>query len=103
MMTAAEFRGIALSFDGVSEQPHFDRVAFKAKRIFASIAPDQKSANLLLTAEDQQLRCAIHAGALSPVANKWGQRGWTTLDLGSADLELANSTLHAAWLNGVKK
>jgi hypothetical protein len=102
MMTAAEFRDIALSFDGVSEQPHFDRVAFKAKRIFASLSPDQLSANVLLTPDDQLLRCAIHPGIVSPIANKWGQRGWTTLVLGNADLGLARSALHAAWLNGVR-
>jgi hypothetical protein len=103
MMTAAEFRDIALSFDGVSEQQHFDRVAFKAKRIFASIAPDQKTSNLLLSLEDQQLRCTIHATVLSPIPNKWGQRGWTTLNLATADVGLAYSVLHAAWLNGTKK
>jgi hypothetical protein len=103
MMTTAEFRDIALSFEGVSEQAHFDRLAFRAKRIFASIAPDHKSANLLLTPEDQQLRCAIHSISLSPIPNKWGQRGWTTLDLFSADLGLVHSVVHAAWLNGIKK
>jgi hypothetical protein len=102
MITAAQFRDIAPSFNGVSDQPHFDRVAFKAKRIFASIAPNRKSVNLLLTPDEQQLRCAIHSGALSPVANKWVQRGWTTLDLISADLILVNSVVHAAWLNGAK-
>jgi hypothetical protein len=103
MMTAAEFRNIALSFDGVSEQPHFDRVAFKAKRIFASIAADQKTSNLLLSLEDQKLRCTIHSTVLSPVPTKWGERGWTTLNLATADVVLAHSVLHSAWLNGNKK
>ncbi len=40
---------------------------------------------VLVIPKDQQLRCALHPGALSPVANKWGHRGWTTLDLGGGN------------------
>ena len=35
--TAADFRRIALSLDGTSEAPHFDRQAFKV-RIYATLA-----------------------------------------------------------------
>ena len=36
MADAADFRRIALSFEGAGEYPHFDRRAFKARVTFAT-------------------------------------------------------------------
>ncbi len=44
MATAKDFRRVALSLDGTTEAPHFDRVAFKVRRMYTT--PDSgKSAN----------------------------------------------------------
>ncbi|MGD9769345.1 MAG: hypothetical protein AB7U62_17055 [Pseudolabrys sp.] len=45
MATAAQLRKIALSLDGTTEAPHFDRAAFKVKRIYVTLAADRKTAN----------------------------------------------------------
>jgi len=37
---------IALNLPGAVSAPHFDRTAFKVKRIFATLAADGLSANL---------------------------------------------------------
>jgi hypothetical protein len=38
MATAADFRRIALSLEGTSEAQHFDRRAFRARVIYATLA-----------------------------------------------------------------
>ncbi len=49
MVTAKEFRALALSFPESVEAPHFDRASFRVRgKIFATIAPDGKSGMLKL-------------------------------------------------------
>jgi hypothetical protein len=43
MATAKDLRRIALSLDGTTEAPHFDRTAFKVRRIYATLAADGES------------------------------------------------------------
>jgi hypothetical protein len=59
MVDAAGFRRIALSFPGASERPHFDRIAFRARVTFATLAPDGATANLKLAPDQQALKCAV--------------------------------------------
>src|SRR5262245_9230817 len=47
MATAYDLRRIAMSLDGTVEAPHFDRVAFKVARIYATLPPDGLTANLM--------------------------------------------------------
>jgi hypothetical protein len=99
-ITGSEFRRLALSYEGVVEVAHFERTAFRARRIFASLAADQKTANLYLTPEEQEFRCSVLPDAFSPVANKWGARGWTEVDLGKLAREDLEPALKVAWTNG---
>src|SRR3954471_22061144 len=75
MATAKDLRAIALSLEGTTEAPHFDRAAFKVKRIFATLASDGKSANLMLTPDEQEFKCMMAPDAFAPVPNAWGKRG----------------------------
>ena len=45
MSTSADLRRLAVSLEGTTEAPHFDRTALKAKRIYVTLAPDGKTAN----------------------------------------------------------
>ena len=67
MADAADFRRIALSFDGASEYAHFDRCAFKARVTFATLAPDETSANIKFAPDEQALKCAVSPDAFSPL------------------------------------
>ncbi|WP_109353972.1 MmcQ/YjbR family DNA-binding protein [Sphingorhabdus sp. EL138] len=96
----SELRKIALSMDGVTEKPHFDRAAFKVKRNFATLAPEKTTVNLLFLPEEQELRCEMYPSCFEPVPNKWGERGWTIMYLNRVDIDIARSAEHAAWLNG---
>ncbi len=97
MADAADFRRIALALPGATEVPHVDRRAFKARITFATLAPDELTANLRFTAEDQEFRCTtiLHGFALVP--GGWGRMGWTQLTLAALDQDQLTSALAAAW------
>ena len=73
--TARDFRRIALSLDGATEAPHFDRAAFKVKRIYATLAADGKTANLKLDPDEQEFKCMLAPEVFAPVPNAWGKTG----------------------------
>lgn len=103
MVTADDFRRLALACPGVSEAPHFDRVAFRARIIFASLAADGKTANVLFTPDQQMLKCQVASKVFAAVANKWGQQGWTTVSLEAATLDDLEDALRLAHGNGCGK
>lgn len=45
MVAGADLRRLALSLEGTTKAPHFDRVAFKVARIYVTLAADGKTAN----------------------------------------------------------
>ena len=95
-MDVQTFRDVALSFTNTEEIDHFDKRAFRARRIFASLARDG-SANLLLTPDQQEFYINLHSNVLRRVPNKWGDRGWTRLSLERADTDLVRHLLSLAW------
>lgn len=96
-MTGDQFRALALSFDGATAAPHFDRTAFKVHRTFATLAADGASANILLTPDEQAHYAGLQPDAFRRVANKWGDQGWTTVTLASVDPALLRTALKSAW------
>lgn len=96
MVTVAAARKLALSFPDVVEQPHFERTSFRAPKIFATMIEDEASLNLMLDPGQQADACARHA-AFSPVPNKWGERGATTVDLASVPLQELERAMEQAY------
>lgn len=96
-MTGHEFRTLALSFAGTIAAPHFDRTAFKVRRTYATLAADERSANLLLTPEEQEFYSGLNPAGIRRVANKWGDQGWTTVTLAEVDAALMCDVLAKAW------
>ena len=103
MATAKDFRRIALSLEGTTEAPHFDRAAFKVRRIYATLAADGKSGNLMLTPDEQALKCAVAPEAFSPIPNAWGVRGATTAKLSALTATELRDALTMAWRHAPTK
>lgn len=101
MAAAVDLRRIALSLDGTSEAPHFDRAAFRVKRIYATLAADGKTANLKLTPAEQEFKCMLAPEVFAPVPNAWGRQGWTTLTLAQATVADVRAALEMAWAHAV--
>jgi hypothetical protein len=97
MSTKADLRRIALSLEGTTEAPHFDRIAFRVARIYATLAPDGRTANLKFTPDEQELKCLVAADAFAPVPNAWGRQGWTTATLSKLTATELRGALEMAW------
>ena len=101
MATAADLRRIALSLTGTTEAPHFDRVAFKAARIYATLAADRLTANLKFSPDEQEFKCMLAADVFAPVPNAWGKQGWTTVTLAAVKVAELRDALETAWRHAV--
>jgi hypothetical protein len=103
MSTAAEFRRIALSLEGTTEAPHFDRRAFRVARIYVTLAPDGKTANFKFVPDEQELKCTVAPDAFTPIANAWGRQGWTTATLSKLTAAELRNALEMAWRHALPK
>jgi len=97
MATAADLRRIALSLTGTTEAPHFDRIAFKVARIYATLAADRLTANLKFSPDEQEFKCMLAPDAFAPVPNAWGKQGWTTVTLAAVKVAELRHALETAW------
>lgn len=97
MSTAKDLRRIALSLEGTLEAPHFERTAFRVRRIYATLAPDRKTANFMFTPEQQEFKCMMAPEAFAPIPNAWGKRGATTAILAKLTNAELEDALRIAW------
>jgi hypothetical protein len=103
MADAASFRRIALALPGVAEYPHFDRRAFKARVTFATLAPDELTANIKFAPDEQALKCAVAPDAFTALDNAWGRRGWTQATLAALSEAELRAALEMAWRHSAAK
>jgi hypothetical protein len=103
MADAALFRRIALSLEGVGEYPHFDRRAFKARVTFATLAPDERTANIKFAPDEQALKCTVAPDAFAALDNAWGRRGWTCATLAALSEAELKAVLEMAWRHAAPK
>lgn len=101
MATADDLRRIALSLEGTTEAPHFDRAAFRVKRIYATLAADGRTANLKFTPDEQEFKTMMAPDVFRAIDNGWGRQGWTTIDLAAAGEDELRAALAMAWAHGV--
>jgi hypothetical protein len=94
----ARARALALSLDGVSETPHFERAAFRTPRkIFATLARDGSDLNLVFDPDLRDFYCEQAPGAFAPLPGGWGRMGATRCDLAAVDEATLQSALAAAY------
>jgi hypothetical protein len=103
MATANDLRRMALTLPGTEEAPHFDRTAFRVARIYATLAPDRRSANFKFTPEDQKFKCMLAPEAFAPVPNAWGRQGWTTATLKNLSKDELRNALETAYAHALPK
>jgi hypothetical protein len=103
MANGKDLHRIALSFDGTTEAPHFDRAAFKVARIYATLAADGRTANLKFSPDEQEFKCMLAPEAFAPVGGGWGKQGWTTATLSALSVAELRDALETAWQHAVPK
>jgi hypothetical protein len=82
-MTPNEFRKLALSFPKAIESAHMHHPDFRiAGRIFATLGyPDERSAMVKLSVEEQKEFVRNHPGVFTPVKGAWGRQGATNIQV----------------------
>ena len=97
-MTVDDFRRIALSQPGASEQSHMGHPDFRAGgKIFASLGyPDDSWAMVKLTPDEQRIYMQQAPEVFRPAAGAWGRAGSTQVILARADEDLVGAALRSA-------
>jgi hypothetical protein len=103
MATGKDLRRVALSLEGTTEARHFDRTGFRVRRIYVTLAADEKTANFMFTPEQQEFKCMMAPDAFSPVPNAWGRRGATTAILSELTIAELEDALRTAWVRAASK
>ena len=98
-MTAADFRRIALSLEGVEEYSHAGLPAFRVGgRKFATLASRAGGyGNLMLTLEQQAAFVEEAPDIFLPIPGGWGRMGHTHIRLAAANQDVLAGALRTAW------
>jgi hypothetical protein len=87
MISAAQFRKLALAFPEVEEKSHFEQPDFRVRnKIFAGLSQDHAQGTLKLTPELQAMVMSAEPDVFIPAAGAWGRSGWTRIVLAKAEL-----------------
>lgn len=95
--TDTAFR-LAISFPGVTDNPHFDKTAFKVnKKIFSTLDIPHKRIMVKLPLIEQSVFCKIDPQIIYPVPGSWGAQGATFIELGSVKSPILKHALRVAY------
>ena len=98
-VTPDDFRRIALSFPGTTEQSHMDHPDFRVGgKIFATLGyPDRTKGMVKLPPEYQHEFSQREPKAFIPVRGAWGRQGATTVVLSGASKPALREAMEIAW------
>ena len=104
-MNAADFRQIALSFEGAEEGSHMGAADFRVGgRIFATLASQKDGyGNLMLTPEQQAEFVGELPEMFLPIHGGWGRMGMTHIRLAKATEDVLAGALRTAWRLRIEK
>ncbi len=98
MVSIDAFRKLALSFPEAAEEPHFEKTSFRVKkRIFATYDGIKKRACIKLSEIDQDVFSSADKTIIFPVDNKWGEQGWTLIEMNKVHKDLFMDALTTAY------
>jgi len=100
-MTPNQFRRLALALPGATEGAHGGHPDFRiGGKVFASLGyPDSTSGMVKLTPDQQAMLTESAPKVFVPIANAWGLKGYTNVQLAEADAATLNHALTLAWEN----
>jgi len=97
-MTPDEFRQLALTLPGVTENAHMNHPDFRVgKKVFATLGyPNAGFGMVKLTPDQQEMLIAAEPEMFSTAAGAWGRKGSTLVNLERVDEVTAKSALQMA-------
>lgn len=97
MVTAAQFRTLALALPETEERSHFGTPDFRVRnKIFATLG-SAKRGTLKLAPETQALLLDARPGVFTPAAGAWGRLGWTNIELAGVEIGVIRELLAEAF------
>ena len=105
IVTAEQFRRLALSFPEAYESSHMDHPDFRVRggKIFATLSHAEKSGMVKLTPDQQEEFVRAEPKLFEPVEGGWGRGGATSVRLKSATKAILRPAMAAAWCNAAPK
>jgi hypothetical protein len=98
MISLEGFKALALSYNDVTEAPHFEKTSFRVKKkIFATLDGKNKRAMLILPEIEQSVFCAYNQEIIYPVNGTWGKQGATYFELSKVPLPMLRDALKVAY------
>jgi hypothetical protein len=98
MVTAAEWRTLALSMPGAEEKSHFEQPDFRVKnKIFAGLSKDRREGTLKLSPEAQAVVLSAKPDTFRAATGAWGRSGWTHVILARAHLAPLVELMEESW------
>ncbi len=99
-MNASGFRRIALGMKDATEGAHMGHPDFRVHgKIFATLHPDNATAMVKLSPEQQHEFVARAGQAFAPENGAWGRQGCTAVRLDAVDAEILGEAITLAWQN----
>lgn len=100
MLTAEDFRRIAVGMKDAHEGAHMGHPDFRANgKIFATIHPDHLYGMVKLTPDQQREFVRAHPAVFAPENGAWGRAGCTSVRLDAADEETLGEAMTLARQN----
>lgn len=90
-------REIALALPGAHESSHFDVTDFRVRNKIFCTLPKPGRMGLRIGADEQAALLAEDPATFTAPNNKWGQQGWTIVDLGTVDPQQLRELITDAW------
>ena len=98
MLTADDFRRLALSMEAAIESAHMGHPDFRANgRIFATLHSNDEWGMVKLTPEEQRELMRVSPKMFEPSAGAWGRQGCTNVRLEAADKATVRGAMVLAW------
>jgi hypothetical protein len=104
MMTANDFRRIALGLNDAIEASHMGHPDFRVNgRIFATLHADDKQGMVKLPPDEQERFVREHPEMFGPENGAWGRQGCTRVQLLAADEDTVGEAMTLAWRDALAK
>jgi hypothetical protein len=98
MLTAADFRRMALGMKDTIESAHMGHPDFRVHgKVFASLQADEAWGTVKLTPDEQRRFIEREPETFVPAAGAWGHQGWTRVQLAFAEEDVLGEALTMAW------
>lgn len=100
MVAIETCRKIALSYEGATAVPHFEKPSFRInKKIFLTLDEKNKRAAVKLSPVEQSVFCVFDSAIIYPATGAWGKQGWTLIELNSIKKELIRDAINSSYCN----